>query len=185
MRPMPDQSRSPPLNADPSFRFCCRCAAPLDAPRPVTCRTCGTTHWNNAKPCAGAVVIHDGRLLLVRRVGEPFAGWWDIPGGFCDAQELPADAAVREVWEETGIRIHVTALLGMWIDRYVQGDTVQNTLNVYFSARPVGDVSARLDRKEVSEVGWFDPDDPPPLAFPDHASAVLAAWRSLGGETGG
>ena len=46
-------------------RFCSECGAPLPAPPPVTCRACDTSHWLDAKPCAGA---------LVSRAGEAAAG---------------------------------------------------------------------------------------------------------------
>jgi 8-oxo-dGTP diphosphatase len=42
-------------------------------------------------------------VLLVKRAFEPFKDHWDIPGGFCDGPELPIDAAIREVFEETGL----------------------------------------------------------------------------------
>ncbi len=77
-------------------RFCSQCAAPLPGPPPVTCPACDTSHWQDAKPCAGALVTRDGRLLLVRRSHEPWLGRWDIPGGFCGSREHPAMAAARE-----------------------------------------------------------------------------------------
>ena len=52
-------------------RFCSHCAAPLPSPPPVTCRSCDTSHWLDAKPCAGALVARGGKLMLVRRAHEP------------------------------------------------------------------------------------------------------------------
>ena len=43
---------------------------------------------------------------------------WDIPGGFCNPDEHPAAAAEREVYEETGITVRTTDLLGIWMDTY-------------------------------------------------------------------
>jgi len=115
-------------------RYCSNCAAPLPGPPPVTCPACDTSHWLDAKPCAGALVTREGRLMLVRRAHEPWKGSWDVPGGFCGAREHPADAAMREVREETGLPVRVTGLLGMWIDTYApdgpNADKV--TLNIYF-----------------------------------------------------
>jgi len=83
---------------------CPACGAALPGPPPVTCPACGAEHWRNAKPCAGALVTDgDGRLLLLRRAIEPWLGWWDIPGGFCDAEEHPMECAAREAREETGL----------------------------------------------------------------------------------
>ena len=65
------------------------------------------------QPCAGGVVLDgDGRILLIRRGQEPSLGFWSVPGGRCRPGETPADACVREVAEETGLRVQVTRLAG-------------------------------------------------------------------------
>jgi len=169
-------------------RYCSQCGArlphpPGDSPH-VSCEACGITHWRNAKPCAGALVEHDGRLLLVRRATEPWLGRFDIPGGFCEPDEHPEQTAVREVREETGLEIEVTSFLGIWLDGYPHPDEVATTtMNVYYRAVVVGG-EERPDPGEVDELGWFSPDElPAEIAFPDHASQVLAAWRrELGPE---
>jgi ADP-ribose pyrophosphatase YjhB (NUDIX family) len=148
---------------------------------PVSCPGCGTRHYANAKPCAGVLVTGgDGRLLLLRRANAPWLGRWDIPGGFCDAQEHPIETAAREAREETGIEVEVTGFLGLWLDRYPDpGDPGEPkvTLNAYYHAR-AGAVVGRPDADETTEVGWFEPDAlPTEIAFPNHAEAVLAAWR--------
>jgi 8-oxo-dGTP diphosphatase len=149
----------------------------LPGPAPIVCPLCGVRHYANAKPCGGALVTHGGRLLLVRRAHEPWLGAWDIPGGFCEQRELPAEAARREVREETGFDVEIGDLVGMWIDDY--GETGEVTLNVYFHARLLGG-GARPDPTEVAEIGWFAPHDLPTnnAAFPMHEIAVLDAWRS-------
>lgn len=177
---MPDPGRPLPLTADPAFRFCPRCAAELPGPRPVRCASCGAEHWRNAKPCAGALVTDaSGRLLLVQRALTPWHGHWDIPGGFCEPDELPADAAVREVREETGLQVVVADLVGMWIDRYGDGDDADLTLNCYFTAHVVGATTPVVDPRESLDARWFPPGGlPGRIAFPDHARDVLETWRS-------
>jgi len=49
---------------------------------------------------AGIIFDHDGRILLVRQADD---GVWSTPGGAIEPNEEPADAVVREVWEETGL----------------------------------------------------------------------------------
>jgi len=62
--------------------------------------------------CAGAVVRdQDGRLLLIRRAHAPSMGLWSVPGGRVEAGETPAQAAAREVLEETGLHVDVERLL--------------------------------------------------------------------------
>lgn len=55
--------------------------------------------------CADAVVIQSGHILVVKRGSEPGKGLWALPGGFINQNERSADAAVRELIEETGIRL--------------------------------------------------------------------------------
>lgn len=50
------------------------------------------------------VVVHDTKVLLVRRINPPDAGKWGYPGGWIDPGETMAQAAVRELFEETGVR---------------------------------------------------------------------------------
>jgi 8-oxo-dGTP diphosphatase len=160
------------------MRFCPNCAAPLPHRPPLRCPACGAEHWRNAKPCAGALVTgKDGRLLLLRRNTEPWRGWWDIPGGFCDAEEHPMVAAAREAEEETGLAVDITGYLGMWLDRYPGPDDPDHvvTLNAYYHAvvrESVGDP----DPHETAAIRWFGRDELPEIAF-DHARSVLAAWR--------
>lgn len=57
---------------------------------------------------AGAVITDEaGRVLLVQRGKEPQKGLWSLPGGRCEPGESLAQTVAREVWEETGLRVHV------------------------------------------------------------------------------
>jgi 8-oxo-dGTP diphosphatase len=160
-----------------AFRYCPDCGARLDAPdEPAisqTCAQCGAVHYRNAKPCAGAVVVRDGRVLLGRRAVEPARGCWDIPGGFLEPWEHPADCAVREVAEETGLQVRLTRLLSVVMDTYQ--DSVY-TLNLYYLAEVVGGDERAAD--DLAELRWFSPDAiPNELAFA-HCQSVLQAWQA-------
>ena len=161
--------------AAPGAAYCALCGTPLaelavdGRPRRV-CPACGHVHWRNAKPCAGALVIRNGKVLLVRRRIEPFRGYWDIPGGFCEADEHPAETALREVREETGLEVELTGLLGLWLDDY-QGSI---TLNVYYLARPL---SRRLRVGDDADgAAWFAPSALPPRIAFENGRRALLAW---------
>jgi ADP-ribose pyrophosphatase YjhB (NUDIX family) len=66
-----------------------------------------------------AAVFDGGRILLVK---EPDDGSWSLPGGWADVGETPAEAAVREVREESGYRVRAVRLLSAY-DRDRQGHT--------------------------------------------------------------
>jgi 8-oxo-dGTP diphosphatase len=59
----------------------------------------------------GAVVVHGGRVLLVRRGREPLKGHWTLPGGLLEVGESLAEGVVREVREETGLEVEVIELV--------------------------------------------------------------------------
>jgi 8-oxo-dGTP diphosphatase len=154
--------------------FCPLCSTPLteevvDGRMRSACAACGHIRWRNAKPCAGALVIRNGKVLLVRRRIEPFWGHWDIPGGFCEVDEHPAETALREVREETGLEVELTGLLGLWLDAY-EGSV---TLNVYYLARPLG---RRLQVGDDADgAAWFAPAAlPARIAFENGRHALLA-----------
>ena len=163
--------------------FCPNCAHALAHFPPVTCSACGTPHWDNAKPCSGALVTHEGEVLLVRRALEPWKGLWDIPGGFCDDREHPIDAAIREVREETGLDVTVVGFVGIWMDTYGRaGPNLPEvgTLNIYYHADLAGPARGRPDPTEVSEMAWFSPGRLPAagqIAFPAQQVPVLATWE--------
>lgn len=66
--------------------------------------------------CVGAVVVEDGRLLLIRRGRGPAQGEWSVPGGRVEGGELMAEAVVRELAEETGLEGVCGELIG-WVER--------------------------------------------------------------------
>ena len=69
----------------------------------------------------GAVVLHAGRVLLVKRGRPPGLGRWSLPGGLVELGETTAEAARREVAEECGIAVQVAGVAGV-VDRVIRDD---------------------------------------------------------------
>ncbi len=132
------------------------------------CPACARVHYENSKPCVGAVVLRNGKILLSRRAREPRRGLWDLPGGFLEAGEDPVAGLERELAEEAGLRIRVGAILDVAVGEY--GDDW--TLNVVFLASADADPVAADDSAELR---WFGTHDLPALAFPHEARAIERA----------
>ena len=173
----------------PVFRHCPECGQSLPPPEMPAdrlvcqvCPNCGAHHYKNAKPTASALVVRDGRVLLGKRGISPFFGQWDVPGGFLEPWEHPAEGVVRELREETGLDVRPTELLGVWIDTYGPGGDY--TLNFYYVAEIVGGEPRADD--DVSDLRFFAPDELPPLAeiaF-DNGRQALAEWLRRDGRVG-
>jgi ADP-ribose pyrophosphatase YjhB (NUDIX family) len=144
----------------------------------VTCPACGFTGYANPAPTANALCVDEGgRVLLTQRAHDPFAGLWDLPGGFLDEGEHPLDGIRRELREETGLEVEPLEFFCATTDRYGDDEGAAATLNLTWTARVVGGEPAPAD--DVSELRWFGPDELPSddeLAF-ENVALVLSAWR--------
>ena len=128
----------------------------------MACRKCRFVLYENSKPCVGVLALSEGRVLLVKRAIEPFKGYWDIPGGFLEAGEHPADGAVREMREETGLEIEPVEILGIFMDVY--GPEQLPTLNLCYLAKVSG--GEPRASSDASDLAWFPVDKlPDEIAF--------------------
>jgi 8-oxo-dGTP diphosphatase len=169
---------------------CPSCGSVLAADPPITCETCGAQIWADAKPCACALVTkEDGQLLLIKRASEPWKGYWDIPGGFCNPSEHPIAAAERETLEETGLSVRVTSFVGIWLARYDDPATdklPKETMDIFYEADLVGSERADPDPAEVKELRWFSSEElPSNIAFPEAQLPVLEIWKRRESGTSG
>jgi 8-oxo-dGTP diphosphatase len=137
-------------------------------------------------PGVSAVVRNDrGQILLGRRSDD---GSWGLPAGAVDPGEQPAEAVLREIYEETGVVAEIDRVGGVALNRavYPNGD-VCDYLNVWFRCRAVSG-EPRVNDDESTEVGWFAPDALPELDAMSRLridTTVLAdapAWFAKPGE---
>lgn len=153
-------------------RYCPRCGEPIAeaAAPPARCAGCGYTWYPDPKVATGVVIADgDGRILLVRRNHEPRIGRWAFPSGFVDAGEVPEDAAVREVEEETGLKVQLDRLLGVY------SRPGERVIFLAYAGHTVG--GDLVAGEECIEVATFPPGALPELAFPNDG-AILEAWAS-------
>lgn len=112
---------------------------------------------NSLRPAVSAFVQDDqGRILMIRRTdNDKYA----IPGGGQEVGETLAQAVVREVEEETGVRVEVTGLVGLYsnpnhVIAYDDGE-VRQEFSICFRAQPIG--GELRTSNESKEVHWVDP----------------------------
>src|SRR5262245_34425317 len=150
-----------------SIRFCPLCGTGLER-RPVppedkhemVCTGCCLMSYLTPAVVAATIPEDDGRVLMTRRTIQPSSGKWTFPGGFLDWGERVEEGAVRETWEETGLKVDLGGVLGVY--SYAGTPIVI----VVYRARVVGG-EIRICH-ENDRVEWVEPAKIPwgPLPFP-------------------
>jgi ADP-ribose pyrophosphatase YjhB (NUDIX family) len=140
------------------------------------CRYCGFIHFAEPKVAVAALVSDGPRVLLVRRAAVPRIGYWALPAGYMDADELPEEAVAREIAEETGIAIRV---LGLHAIAPLAGWAERRGILVLYRAEPAGGELVAAD--DVTEVRWFERTQIPwdELAF-ESTAEFLRLWSEQG-----
>ena len=115
------------------------------------------------------VPSEEGHILLIRRASDPYEGQWALPGGFVEVGETLEDAAAREAEEETGLKVEIVRLVGVYSDpdRDPRG---HNVSCAYLARVREGELAAASDAAEAS----FQDPSTVELAF-DHEKIVADA----------
>lgn len=124
----------------------------------------------NPLPTVDVIIESGERIVLVRRKHPPEG--WAIPGGFVETGESVEEAAVREALEETGLRVTLTALLGVYSDP--SRDLRHHTISTVFIGRAEGDPRGGDDAAEAQR--FAETDLPSPIAF-DHGKILSDYFR--------
>jgi len=153
------------------FNYCPTCGHSLEVKQAFGrtrhfCPSCDRIIFREHKVAAGVLVEHEGQVLLVRRRLNPRRGLWSLPAGFVDFDEAPTEAARRECREETGLDVEPIDLLDVFAGKG-RGDA--DIIIVYRARWAGGELRAADD---VDRVGFFAPEDLPPLAFPATREAI-------------
>jgi len=163
------------------YRFCPYCSGKVETryvesegAKRTICSACRKVFYYNSAPCVGALIVDRDKILLVKRATPPYKGYWDIPGGFLEAGEHPKDGVIREVLEETGLRVRPLEILGIFMDKY--GAESRDTLNIHYIVEIIG--GEAQPGSDAGTLKWFSKNNlPEKIAFRNGREA-LRVWQS-------
>ena len=117
----------------------------------------------------------DPKVLLIERGHEPFKGCWAFPGGFLNMDETTEQCAIRELEEETGLKITDIQQLGAYskVDRDPRGRTI-TVAYLTFVDKPL----PVKGQDDAAKAQWFSIKELPKLAF-DHEEIMRDALKRL------
>ena len=131
----------------------------------------------------GAVIVDDGRVLLVKRKYEPLKGQWSLPGGMVEIGETLETALTREMLEETGLRVDVGPVIEVF-DRIMRDEArrvrYHFVLIDYLCWPSGGSLQAGSD---VDAAMWVDGAVIGEYALTDKATSVIERGLTLARET--
>ena len=157
--------------------FCPICGAPAELqerfgiPRPI-CSACGHIVFFSPAVAVLALITQEDQVLLVQRANDPKKGLWVMPAGFMEWDEDPAEAARREVLEETGLDVHIDRLLDVF---HTPDDGGLADVVIAYAASINGGTLQAAD--DAQAAAWFTRANLPELAFLP-TQRILARWVS-------
>lgn len=128
------------------------------------------------------MIVHDGRVLLVRNLHGVTKGLYLLPAGRVEPNELPDQAAAREAFEETNLRVEIAGLLGVRL--WVMDDGEHNYFFMFLAKlrSPVSDLRPNL--AEIDDARFFSPQEMEALGRDETWSGAIAiACKALDPET--
>lgn len=144
------------------------------------CPACEVVVWRNPVPTASVAVVGTEGVCCVQRSVPPDVGAWSVPGGHLEHEEAPAEAAARELREETGVAVDTDAL--QLLDAHTaEPFDGKRVVSIGFAV-PAGETRGEPTAgDEVSAVAWLRP---PAIAerpfLAPHAPRLRAAWERYG-----
>ncbi len=160
--------------------YCSQCGAALELRIPEMddrlrhcCNACGAIHYENPKIVVGVLPVFDEKILLCKRAIEPQKGLWTVPSGFMENGESLEDGALREAYEEAGIRPQLTRLHTIYSLPHI------NQVYFLFLGKMLDDQSKKgieteaLEWVTLTDIPWSD------LAFSSVKFALKAYQKDL------
>ncbi len=142
------------------LKFCPRCGSlhfPATSNRSFKCADCSFQYYVNASAAVAVLLFNEnGELLFTRGAVEPHIGKLDLPGGFIDPMETGEQAAIREIQEELGIRIHSLKYFCSYPNEYVFSGYSVYTLDLAFLAR-TENLHQMIAMDDISSFEFYKP----------------------------
>ncbi len=164
--------------SDSPVKFCPNCGRVVEwrtigDRRRIACKRCSFVHWNNPKPVTITLIPSGKGIVMVRRKNEPAADSWALPGGYVEAHESPEQGAIREVFEEVGLKVQIDRLIGAFVP-----PSGANEIILIYLAKPVSENPVAGD--DAKEAGIFTQDKlPEPIVFKLHQFVIDSHFAGL------
>ncbi|TKJ37465.1 MAG: hypothetical protein CEE38_08170 [Planctomycetes bacterium B3_Pla] len=145
------------------FTYCPSCGSGdmhFDGIKELTCKDCSFTYYHNVAAAGGAILEHDGKIILIRRNQEPGKGKLDLPGGFADPDETAEEAIKREIREELNINVETLQYLGSFPNTYEYKGVCYRSCDLIFHAG-IEAFPTHFDETEVQELVLLNPSEVP------------------------
>ncbi len=165
------------IQAQP-IKFCPRCGTSIlfkieDGVRRQHCYKCPWTYYPRPAWAVGGIILDEDneKIVLVQRARSPKRGSWMIPAGFVEFGEHPEETLIREILEETGLKVlnFAPPIIKQVIDDYREPG-----LNVIFYHVTVSPGQLVNDNKENLAVAWWPLNGLPPIGFESHRQVLQA-----------
>jgi 8-oxo-dGTP diphosphatase len=158
------------MNPINDARFCILCGTPLielkdhDGKKRKGCPACGWIYYENPVPAVACVVINEhNEVLLVKRKFEPAKGAWALPSGYIEIDQTPAECAITELKEETGLEGCIKQELGYFMQ---DSPVCKKVISIGFDMEVVGGQLKAGD--DALDARFVPLSFVPPLPFASH-----------------
>jgi len=133
-------------------------------------------YYPTPQTCVRTLVFNEGKILLVQEAKMFDKGKWSLPGGWCDIDTTPAEAAIKEVKEESGYEVKITKLLGIQDRRNYHKSKMYDVYNIFFLAEVVG--GSNNPNFEVIKADWFDMKELPELSSKTTMEELMIIYQN-------
>ena len=128
--------------------------------------------------CTDGVILHNEKVLLIKRSIKPFQGYWTIPGGHIDYGESSQEALIREIKEETNIDVEIIRLIKLYDDP--KRDPWGHIISIAYLCNPLNIDAEFIENEEVESICWNDINKLPENIGFDHRIMINDAIRIRG-----